>query len=86
MIKKLIATAASLIVLSGLALPAVGAEIPDEQYVAALPSHDVKSIPSFGIVANGLGEFPTNINYLLGKKSDGNQLGVRKVTGVGFCT
>jgi hypothetical protein len=86
MIKKLIATAASLIVLSGLALPAVGAEIPDEQYVAALPYHDVKSIPSFGIVANGLGEFPTNINYLLGKKSDGNQLGVSKVTGVGFCT
>jgi hypothetical protein len=86
MIKKLIATAASLIVLSGLALPAVGAEIPDEQYVAALPYHDVKSIPSFGIAANGLGEFPTNINYLLGKKSDGNQLGVSKVTGVGFCT
>jgi hypothetical protein len=86
MIKKLIATAASLIVLSGLALPAVGADIPDEQYVAGLPSHDIKSIPSYGIAANGLGEFPTNINYLLGKKSDGKQLGVSKVTGVGFCT
>ena len=83
---KNIATAASLIVLSGLALPAVGADIPDEQYVAGLPSHDIKSIPSYGIAANGLGEFPTNINYLLGKKSDGNQLGVSKVTGVGFCT
>ncbi len=84
--RKLIATAASLIVLSGLTIPAVGADIPDEQYVAALPSHDIKSIPSYGIAANGLGEFPTNINYLLGKKSDGNQLGVSKVTGVGFCT
>ncbi len=84
--KKLIATVASLVVLSGLAFPAVGADIPDEQYVAALPDHDVKSIPSYGIAANGLGEFPTNINYLLGKKSDGNQLGVSKVTGVGFCT
>jgi hypothetical protein len=84
--RKLIATAASLIVLSGVTIPAVGADVPDEQYVAALPAHDVKSIPSFGIAANGLGEFPTNINYLLGKKSDGNQLGVSKVTGVGFCT
>ena len=86
MIKKLIALAASLIVLSGLAFPAIGADIPDEQYVTALPSHDIKSIPSYGITANGLGEFPTNINYLLGKKSDGSQLGVSKVTGVGFCT
>ena len=86
MIKKLITLAASLVVLSGLAFPAIGADIPDEQYVTALPSHDIKSIPSYGITANGLGEFPTNINYLLGKKSDGNQLGVSKVTGVGFCT
>jgi hypothetical protein len=84
--KKLISIAASIIVLSGLAIPAVGADIPDEQYVTALPSHDIKSIPTYGITANGLGEFPTNINYLLGKKSDGNQLGVSKVTGVGFCT
>lgn len=86
MIKKLIAIAASAVVLSGLALPAVGADIPDEQYVTALPSHDIKSIPTYGITANGLGEFPTNINYLVGKKSDGNQVGVSKVTGVGFCT
>jgi hypothetical protein len=86
MIKKLFAVLTSIFFLSGFALPAVGADVPDEQYVAALPSHDIKSIPSFGIVANGLGEFPTNINYLLGKKSDGNQLGVSKVTGVGFCT
>ena len=86
MIKKLFAVLSSIFVLSGLALPAVGADVPDEQYVAALPAHDIKSIPSYGIAANGLGEFPTNINYLLGKKSDGNQLGVSKVTGVGFCT
>ena len=32
MIKKIIATAASLVVLSGLAFPAVGADLPDEQW------------------------------------------------------
>ncbi len=86
MIKKLISIVASSIVISGFAFPAAGADIPDEQYVTALPSHDIKSIPSYGIAANGLGEFPTNINYLVGKKSDGNQTGISKVTEVGFCT
>jgi len=85
MIKKLIALAASLVVLSGLALPAVGVDIPDEQYVLELPADNPKNVATYGISANGIGEFPTNINYLLGKKSDGSQLNVSKVTSVGLC-
>ena len=85
MTKKLISFIAVLSVALGLAIPASGADAPDEQYVLALPNHDVSTIPTYGISANGLGEFPTNINYLLGKKSEGNQLGVSKVTAVGLC-
>ena len=76
MIKKLITTALSLFVLSGLALPAVGADLPDEQYVLEMPTDSPKLFPTYGLSANGLGEYPTNINYLVGKKSDGNELGV----------
>ncbi|CAN2219577.1 hypothetical protein MCEGKSH29_01189 [Candidatus Nanopelagicaceae bacterium] len=85
MIKKLAAIVALLAVFAGLSLPAGAADTPDEQYVLEMPTDSPKIFPTYGISANGLGEYPTNINYLVGKKSDGNQLGVSKVTGVGFC-
>ena len=84
--KKLSAVFLSAVVLAGIAIPATGADIPDEQYVLELPADSPNIFPTYGISANGLGEYPTNINYLVAKKSDGNQLGVSAVTGVSFCT
>ena len=85
MTKKLITFIALLSVALGLALPASGADVPDEQYVLEMPADSPNIFPTYGISANGLGEYPTNINYLVAKKSDGNQLGVSTVTGVSFC-
>ena len=85
-LKKVASLVAVFTISIGLISPLSAADVPDEQYVLELPSHDINSIPTYGISANGIGEFPTNINYLLGKKSDGNQLGVSKVTSVGLCT
>jgi len=84
--KKVFSLFVAFTFLAGLSVQAVAAGVPDEQYVLELPAHDPSTIPTYGISANGLGEFPTNINYLLGKKSDGNQIGVSKVTAVGLCT
>jgi hypothetical protein len=83
--KKLASAFLSTAVLVGIAIPATGADIPDEQYVLEMPSDSPKIFPTYGLSANGLGEYPTNINYLVGKKSDGNQLDVSTVTGVSFC-
>ena len=84
--KKLASAFLSMGVLVGIAIPATGADIPDEQYVLEMPADSPKIFPTYGLSANGLGEYPTNINYLVGKKSDGNQLDVSKVTGVSFCS
>ena len=83
--KKLSSVFLSAFVLVGIAIPATGADVPDEQYVLELPADSPKLFPTYGLSANGLGEYPTNINYLVAKKSDGNQLGVSAVTGVSFC-
>lgn len=85
-ITRFASVVAALTITFGLVSPLSAADVPDEQYVLELPSHDLNSVPTYGISANGIGEFPTNINYLLGKKSDGTQLGVSKVTAVGLCT
>jgi hypothetical protein len=84
--KKAISVVALLTISVGLSLPAGAAGLPDEQYVIELPTDNPSNIPTYGISANGIGEFPTNINYLFGKKSDGNDFYVSKITSVGFCT
>ncbi|MEI7722825.1 MAG: hypothetical protein WCI86_03730 [Actinomycetota bacterium] len=84
--RKLAAIVAIIGLAGGLSLPAGAADTPDEQYVLIPPSDSPNTFPTYGISANGIGEFPTNINYLFGKKSDGGQLGVSKITSVGFCT
>jgi hypothetical protein len=86
MMKKLVAVVSLFALFGGLSLPAGAADTPDEQYVLELPADSPITTATYGISANGIGEFPTNINYLFGKKSDGNQLGVSKITSVGFCT
>ena len=60
--------------------------IPDEQYVLEMPTENVSAIPHYGIAANGFGEYPSSINYLVGKKSDGIILDSSKVTEVGLCS
>jgi hypothetical protein len=83
--KRIFSFVALLTLVGGLAFPAEAVDTPDEQYILELPADSPNKIPTYGISANGLGEFPSNVNYLFGKKSDGNQLGVSKVTSVGLC-
>lgn len=85
-LKKLTSICVLVAFIGSFSITAYAANIPDEQYVLELPADSPLTVPTYGISANGLGEFPSNINYLLGQKSDGKELFVSKVTSVGLCT
>jgi hypothetical protein len=80
--KKLLAVLTSIFVLSGLAYPAVGADIPDEQFVISSPPGDV---PSFGVVIEDSQKLKNTFSTLQAFTSDGAQIGVSKVLTVNNC-